>query len=71
MNPHTECLDSHNWGYSAVDFTRGDCTYVGDAVDKTVNAAGASGEVVAAYRVPDSEVCLDDVTGACRSSSGW
>ena len=62
MNPHIEFFDSHNWGYSVVEFTRGDCTYVGYAVDKTVGSPDADREVVAAYRVPEGEVELQDVT---------
>ena len=62
MNPHIEFFDSHNWGYSVVEFTREDCTYVGYAVDKTVNSPAAEKEVVVAYRVPDGRVELRDVT---------
>jgi alkaline phosphatase D len=66
MNPHIEFFDSHNWGYSVVEFTRDDCTYVGYAVDKTVNDRSADREVVAAYRVPEGVVQLEDVTDAYR-----
>jgi len=66
MNPHIEFFDSHNWGYSVVEFTREDCTYVGYAVDKTVDAADASREVVTAYRVPEGVVALEDVTATYR-----
>ncbi|QLD91210.1 alkaline phosphatase D family protein [Natronomonas salina] len=62
MNPHIEFFDSHNWGYSVVEFTREDCTYVGYAVDKTVDSPDADRSVVAAYRVPDGVVNLEDVT---------
>jgi alkaline phosphatase D len=62
MNPHVEFFDSHNWGYSVVEFTREDCTYVGYAVDKTVDSPDADREVVAAYRVPEGQVVLEDVT---------
>jgi alkaline phosphatase D len=68
MNPHIEFFDSHHWGYSVVEFTREDCTYVGYAVDKTENAPDADRHVVAAYRVPEGEVTLSDVTGEFRSS---
>jgi alkaline phosphatase D len=63
MNPHIEFFDGHNWGYSVVEFTRDDCTYVGYAVDKTVNGPDADREVVVAYRVPEGRVELEDVTG--------
>jgi alkaline phosphatase D len=62
MNPHIECFDAHNWGYSVVEFTREDCTYVGYAVDKTENSPDADREVVTAYRVPEGDVVLQDVT---------
>jgi alkaline phosphatase D len=62
MNPHIEFFDSHHWGYSVVEFTPEDCTYVGYGVDKTVDSPDADREVVAAYRVPEGEVELQDVT---------
>ncbi|MDS0294171.1 alkaline phosphatase D family protein [Halogeometricum luteum] len=62
MNPHIEFFDSHHWGYSVVEFTPEDCTYVGYAVDKTENSPDADRHVVAAYRVPEGEVELTDVT---------
>ncbi|WP_435196561.1 alkaline phosphatase D family protein [Natronomonas sp. EA1] len=66
MNPHIEFFDSHNWGYSVVEFTPEDCTYVGYAVDKTVDSPDADREVVAAYRVPEGVVELEDVTDRYR-----
>ena len=66
MNPHIEFFDSHNWGYSVVEFTREDCTYVGYGVDKTVDSPDADRSVVAAYRVPDGVVNLVDVTDEYR-----
>jgi alkaline phosphatase D len=62
MNPHFDFFDAHNWGYSVVEFTPDDCTYVGYAVDKTVNSPDAEREVVVAYRVPDGAVELEEVT---------
>ena len=66
MNPHIEFFDSHNWGYSVVEFTPTDCTYVGYAVDKRVNSPDADRSVVAAYRVPEGDVDLEDVTDEYR-----
>jgi alkaline phosphatase D len=66
MNPHIDFFDGHNWGYSVVEFTREDCTYVGYAVDKTVDSADADREVVVAYRVPEGVVNLEDVTDEHR-----
>jgi len=66
MNPHIEFFDSHNWGYSVVEFTREEATYVGYAVDKTENSPDADREVVAAYRVPEGVVDLEDVTDQYR-----
>ena len=67
MNPHIEFFDSHNWGYSVMEFTREHCTYVGYAVDKTENSPAAERDVVVAYRVPEGEVTLEDVTEEYRS----
>jgi alkaline phosphatase D len=66
MNPHIEFFDSHHWGYSVVEFTREDCTYVGYAVDKTDDSPDADREVVVAYRVPEGETRLEDVTDEYR-----
>ena len=68
MNPHIEFFDSHNWGYSVVEFTPEACTYVGYGVDKTVDSADADRSVVTAYQVPEGEVELRDVTAAFRES---
>ncbi len=67
MNPHIEFFDSHNWGYSVVEFTRDDCTYVAYAVDKTDDSPDADRSVLTAYRVPDGEVRLEDVTARYRT----
>ncbi|WP_254764248.1 alkaline phosphatase D family protein [Natrinema marinum] len=67
MNPHIEFFDSHHWGYSVVEITAEACTYVGYAVDKTTNSPDADRGVVAAYRVPEGEVELEDVTECYRS----
>jgi len=67
MNPHIEFFDSHHWGYSVVEFTPEDCTYVGYAVDKTVDSADAEREVLVAYRVPEGEHELEEVTEQYRS----
>jgi alkaline phosphatase D len=66
MNPHLEFFDSDHWGYSVVEFTREDCTYVGYSVDKTVDSPDADKEVLTALRVPDGEVGIQDVTGRYR-----
>jgi alkaline phosphatase D len=67
MNPHVEFFDSHHWGYSVVEFTPEDCTYVGYAVDKTVDSAEAEREALVAYRVPEGEHELEEVTDEYRS----
>jgi alkaline phosphatase D len=67
MNPHIELFDSHNWGYSVVEFGREECTYVGYSVDKTVDSPDADRDVVAAYRVPEGIVNLEDVTDRYRT----
>jgi len=66
MNPHIEFFDSHNWGYSTLTFDREECRYVAYSVDKTENAPDADREVMAAYRVPEGVVNLDEVTDEHR-----
>ena len=66
MNPHIEFFNSHHWGYSVVEFTREDCTYVGYAVDKTDDSPDADRSVLTAHRVPRGEVTLQDVTDEMR-----
>ena len=62
MNPHIDFFDSHNWGYSVLEFTREECRFVAYAVDKTDNSPDADREVMVAYRVPEGVVNLDEVT---------
>ncbi|MXR50305.1 alkaline phosphatase [Halovenus sp. WSH3] len=62
MNPHIEFFDSHHWGYSVLEFDREACTYRAYSVDKTTDASDADRELVAAYRVPEGTVTLEDVT---------
>jgi len=50
-----------------VEFTREGCTDVGYAVDKTVDSPEADRSVVAAYRVPEGVVNLEDVTDESRA----
>ncbi|MFB6086987.1 MAG: alkaline phosphatase, partial [Haloarculaceae archaeon] len=68
MNPHIDFFDSHHWGYSVVEFDRDECVYVGYSVDKTDDSPDADREVVAAYRVPEGVVDLEDVTDRFRSA---
>jgi alkaline phosphatase D len=67
VNPHIDFFDSHNWGYSVIEFTREECTWVAYAVDKTDNSPDADREVVVAYRVPEGVVNLHDVTHRYRT----
>jgi alkaline phosphatase D len=66
MNPHIAYFNSHRWGYSIVEFTREDCTYLAYSVDKNDPNPDADREVVVAYRVPDGDVELHDVTAEYR-----
>jgi len=68
MNPHVQYFNSHRWGYSIVEFTRDACTYIGYSVDKLENSPDADREVLTAYRVPDGEVELQNVTDEYRDS---
>ncbi len=66
QNPHIDFFDSHNWGYSVVEFTREDCTYLAYSVDKHVDSPRARKELVKALRVPDDDVEIQDVTDVYR-----
>jgi alkaline phosphatase D len=66
MNPHIDFFDSHNWGYSVIEFTPEEATWVAYAVDKTENSPDADREAVKAYRVPEGVVNLEDVTDEYR-----
>ena len=67
QNPHIEYFDSHHNGYSVVTFTRDECVYSAYTVDKTTDAADAPKELLAAYRVPEGRVSLEDVTAKRRA----
>jgi alkaline phosphatase D len=62
MNPHIDFFDSHNWGYSTLEFTREECRFVAYAVDKTENSPDADRELMVAYRVPEGVVNLEEIT---------
>ena len=66
MNPHIEFFDSHNWGYSVLEFDRDACTYRAYSVDKTADSPDADRELVTAYRVPEGSVELNDVSDRYR-----
>ena len=66
MNPHMELFDSHNWGYSVVEFSESECRYLGYGVDKTVDSADADKELIAAKRVPEGRVEIQDITDEVR-----
>lgn len=48
--------------YSIVEFTPEDCTYIGYAVNKTVNPTDTEQSAVTVYRVPEGGMPLEDVT---------
>jgi alkaline phosphatase D len=67
MNPHVEHFDGHRWGYSVAEFTEEACTFVAYSVDKHVDSPDADRSVVRAFRVPEGQTELVDVTGAFRN----
>jgi alkaline phosphatase D len=67
QNPHMELFNSHNWGYSVVEFTPEECTYTAYNVDKTVDSSDAEKEAVAALRVPEGRVEIDEFAPDERS----
>jgi alkaline phosphatase D len=63
QNPHIEFFNSSRWGYSIVEFTREDATYIAYDVDKTEDSPCASRETLVAYRTPAGSDELVEVTG--------
>ncbi|MFC5972989.1 alkaline phosphatase D family protein [Halomarina salina] len=50
MNPQMSFFDSHDWGYSVVEFTREDCSYTAYAVDKLTDSADAERRELVRFR---------------------
>jgi alkaline phosphatase D len=57
--PHVEFFNSHEWGYSIVDFTREACTYRAYSVDKSVDSAEAERSLLVTLRIPDGRVAIE------------
>ena len=61
-NPHLEHFDSSRWGYSIVEFTPEDATYIAYDVDKDDNSPQANRETLVAFRTPAGSDELTEVT---------
>lgn len=64
--PHIEFFNSHEWGYSVVEFTPEECTYRAYSVDKSINSAEAEKSLLTSLRIPDGRV---DIQTGNRSDS--
>jgi alkaline phosphatase D len=62
QNPHLKLFDSHHWGYSIVEWTSDACTYTVYAIDKTVDSAHATKELLAKLRVPEGCIEIENIT---------
>ena len=54
-------FDSHEWGYSVVEFTPNYCTHRTYSVDKRTNARDAKRRLFKEFRVPNGEIEIEEV----------
>ena len=62
VNPHLVYLNSHEYGYATVEFTRQHCDYTMYVVDKTTPTPGPAA-VVKKFRTPVGQPVITDITG--------
>ena len=67
VNPHLQYLNSHQYGYATVRFTRDHCDYTMYAVDKTTPTPGPA-VVVKKFRTPMGQPLITDITNLARAS---
>lgn len=58
---YIEFFDSHEWGYSVVEFTPNYCTHRTYSVDKRTNARNAKRRLFKEFRVPNGEIEIEEV----------
>jgi alkaline phosphatase D len=58
---YIEFFDSHEWGYSVVEFTPDYCTHRTYSVDKRTNARDAKRRLFKEFRVPNGEIEIEEV----------
>ncbi len=61
LNPHLQYLNSHQYGYATVHFTRDYCDYTMFVVDKSTPTPAAA-LVAKKFRTPAGQVLIEDVT---------
>ena len=61
MNPHLQYLNSHEYGYATVHFTRDHCDYTMYVVDKSTPTPGPA-LVVKKFRTPAGQPLITDIT---------
>ena len=61
LNKHLVYLNSHEYGYATVEFTRDHCDYTMYVVDKSTPTPAAA-VVVKKFRTPAGQALIDDIT---------
>ena len=69
VNPHLQYLNSHQYGYATVQFTRTYCEYTMYTVDKSTPTPGAAA-VVKRFRTPTGQPSIQDVTTSVSARLG-
>ncbi len=67
VNPHLQYLNSHQYGYATVEFTRDHCDYTMYVVDKSTPTP-APAVVVKQFRTPVGQPLITDITPAAKAS---
>ena len=67
VNPHLVYLNSHQYGYATVHFTRDHCDYTMYVVDKSTPTP-ASALVVKKFRTPTGQPLITDITDNVNAS---
>ena len=63
VNPHLVYLNSHQYGYATVQFTRTYCEYTMYVVDKSIPTPGPA-TVAKRFRTPVGQPLIQDVTAS-------
>lgn len=58
---YVEFFDSHEWGYSVVEFTPDYCIHRTYSVDKRTNARDAKRKLFKEFRIPNGEIEIEEV----------
>ena len=69
VNPHLQYLNSHQYGYATVQFTRTYCEYTMYVVDKSTPTP-APATVAKRFRTPIGQPMIQDVTTSTNARLG-